>query len=370
MQLTRPQLRRLLNERYRTVSELMSFLLDYHPEVHRRISSGMDRLMIENLLLECVRTEALTQSLQQAQEPPPLADLGSAPPRAGGLASLAAEDLLRAEIRRQLDSLFPQRSPQPEGSVPKAALEALISQGAFVDVGSWLRRMEEITARICLLDLPGIDSEHSSTGTGFLIGPDLILTNYHVIDHLLARRARAEDAQLIFDYRGVQRGSTHRLSPAWCVAKSPMSPVDHELQKSRQPSPDELDFAVLRIAGNPSQDRVMGSSGERPRGYLPLRSDAPRVDEQKPLFILQHPQGQPLKLHVDTVKGENENGTRLRYTTNTLPGSSGSPCLDAQLRLVALHHSRDPADPPRFNEGIPIRAIVAALARAGVSLPS
>jgi len=355
--LTRPQLRRLLAERYPSVPELMSFLLDYHPEVHRRLNPGMDRLIIENLLLECVRTEVLTDSLQQAQQP-------SAAP------ALPSEDTLRAEIRRQLEELFRARVPQPESGVPKAALEALVSQGAIADVQSWLRRFDEISSRICLLDLPGIDSEHSSTGTGFLVGPDLILTNHHVIDHLLSGKARAADAQLLFDYRGFRHGSSHRLATSWCVAKSPMSPVDSEPVKSRQPSVDELDFALLRVAGTPSQDAITGSSGERQRGYLALRADAPIADSKKPLFILQHPQGQPLKMHIDVVEGYNDNRTRLRYSTNTLPGSSGSPCFDAQLRLVGLHHSRDPAEPPRFNEGIPIAAIVAALQRAGLSLPS
>ena len=91
---------------------------------------------------------------------------------------------------------------------------------------------------------------------------------------------------------------------------------------------------------------------------------SPRPSE--PLFILQHPGGRSMKLAFDTdaVVGENANGTRLRYRTNTEPGSSGAPCLDGRGRLVALHHLGDPGwhAPPRFNQGIPIARIAKRIA--------
>jgi V8-like Glu-specific endopeptidase len=66
-----------------------------------------------------------------------------------------------------------------------------------------------------------------------------------------------------------------------------------------------------------------------------------------------------LGMDMDSILGENDNGTRLRYRTNTEHGSSGSPCFDCDWNLVALHHYGDPAyhKNPEFNQGIPIRAI-------------
>jgi V8-like Glu-specific endopeptidase len=85
-----------------------------------------------------------------------------------------------------------------------------------------------------------------------------------------------------------------------------------------------------------------------------------------PLMIAQHPDGKPLKLAVDTesVIGVNANQTRVRYATNTEPGSSGSPVFDFDWNLVALHHLGDPAynHPPAYNQGIPINNIRARLA--------
>ena len=77
--LTRPQLRRLLAERYPSVPELMSFLLDYHPEVHRRLNPGMDRLIIENLLLGARPQRQKLDALSLTADQPPK---GIAPRRA------------------------------------------------------------------------------------------------------------------------------------------------------------------------------------------------------------------------------------------------------------------------------------------------
>ena len=59
----------------------------------------------------------------------------------------------------------------------------------------------------------------------------------------------------------------------------------------------------------------------------------------------------------------------VRYSTDTMPGSSGSPVFNRQGRLIALHHasSNDPTKLPNgsetkvLNEGIKVAAIVADL---------
>src|SRR5262249_48368662 len=69
------------------------------------------------------------------------------------------------------------------------------------------------------------------------------------------------------------------------------------------------------------------------------------------------------------------NRTRVRYTTNTEMGSSGSPCFDAEWGLLALHHSGDTnyKRSAEWNEGVPIDAIVrqvnARLRQRGQPLP-
>ena len=67
-----------------------------------------------------------------------------------------------------------------------------------------------------------------------------------------------------------------------------------------------------------------------------------------------------MKLAMDTqaVIGRNSNGTRIKYRTNTEPGSSGSPCFTMDWDIVALHHYGDPQwQAPLFNQGVPIQLI-------------
>jgi hypothetical protein len=97
----------------------------------------------------------------------------------------------------------------------------------------------------------------------------------------------------------------------------------------------------------------------RRRGWLRLPTMLPDLSLKDPLLIVQHPDGAPLKLAIDTSAflELNSNRTRMRYTTNTEPGSSGSPVFDLEWNLVALHHLGDPAVDkltPEFNQGVPL----------------
>lgn len=100
----------------------------------------------------------------------------------------------------------------------------------------------------------------------------------------------------------------------------------------------------------------------RRRGWLLLPDHLPALSMYAPLVIVQHPDGTPLKIAIDTdaFLGLNANNSRMRYTTNTEAGSSGSPVFDLNWNLVALHHLGDPAFDklsPEFNQGIPVDAI-------------
>jgi V8-like Glu-specific endopeptidase len=84
-------------------------------------------------------------------------------------------------------------------------------------------------------------------------------------------------------------------------------------------------------------------------------------------MILQHLNTGPVKLAFDTesVLSVNDARTRVRYATNTHPGSSGSPCFTLTRGLVALHHLGQSGTQTvsAFNQGIPITAIRDRLTR-------
>ena len=52
---------------------------------------------------------------------------------------------------------------------------------------TWRARLGELEAQVCRVEVPARD--RPTAGTGFLVGPDLVLTKYHVIE-VLQRRWR------------------------------------------------------------------------------------------------------------------------------------------------------------------------------------
>jgi hypothetical protein len=169
----------------------------------------------------------------------------------------------------------------------------------------------------------------------------------------------------------VNSGKEYRLVTTdddWLVDHSPYSQVDLEADpKPGPPEPDKLDYALLLVDGGPGDEVLLQVPGEEPtkRGWLEVSEAIHPFETGTPLFIVQHPKGNPLKLAFDTdaVIGVFGDGQRVRYKTNTEPGSSGSPVFDENWNLVALHHSGDPEGrlPPQYNEGIPMSAILALL---------
>jgi hypothetical protein len=244
-------------------------------------------------------------------------------------------------------------------------LEKLLQQtNSFLDVVKWREALGRIEPAVCRIEIP--TRRGLVFGTGFLLGSSAVMTNYHVMEDVIQgmagdRPGVAPGAVVLrFDYKKLADGTTvnpgteYKL-PAqdWLIDSSPV---------------DDLDYALIQVDGTPGDDPVGNQQGAPERGFL-----TPWMDYQfapgTPLFIVQHPQGDPLKLALDTeaITGVFDNGARVRYRTNTLPGSSGSPCFNADWQLVALHHSGDPNFNPTYNEGIPFASIMPLLDQHGVS---
>lgn len=279
--------------------------------------------------------------------------------------------------------LAPATPSQPE-------LERIVkTTNSFLDVDMWRTRLGEIEGQVCRIEIES--NKGTIYGTGFLVGPDVVITNYHVVEAIIEGergcttsqgvRALPSDVILRFDHKRLadgttlNSGTTCQLAKNWLIDKSPMSPIDSLSEpKSGVPQSDELDYALLRLDGAPGIAPV----GNKPEPGAPLRkwikvpTQPYHFQPGAALFIVQHPQGAPLQLVLETnaIIGLNQNHTRVTYRTNTLPGSSGSPCFNSNWELVALHHSGDPnfdpAHKPTYNEGIPFTAIRALLEKRGL----
>lgn len=175
----------------------------------------------------------------------------------------------------------------------------------------------------------------SNLGTGWLIGRNLLMTNWHVL-----RRAEwAVGKSVFFNFEQNEDGS---VSSAVKIA------LDSD---SFFTSNEALDYAVVGLRGNPGDD--FGSIDIRLPGEVNL--DA-RVN------IIQHPGAGMKKIAIRDNALKFSDGRVLQYWTDTEHGSSGSPVFNDRWEIIGLHFRFDTASDPSqntivFNEGHTINAI-------------
>lgn len=209
-----------------------------------------------------------------------------------------------------------------------------------------LRMLLTISPAVCLLRVRGPAGEQ--TGTGFRIADDLLLTNWHVA-RVLGQPATAITAEFGFEDDGRGGGLASQTFPC---------------DPAHVAGDQSDDWAVVRVsAALPPTVPV-----------LPLSSAAaPSLQAQA--FILQHPGGQRKRLAFVRNQVTGVDARIVHYLSDTQQGSSGSPVLDAQGRLIALHHAggrpQEVAGRPplRKNEGIRIERVQAGALAAGLALP-
>lgn len=234
----------------------------------------------------------------------------------------------------------------------------------MLDVLQWREGLDRARRAVCQIVIDG-----SPLGTGFLVGPDAVLTNWHVVEKV------ADDAlgsiECLFDFAVKPDGSRNygpasRLAADGRPARAPYAPAEAtDTPDAPPPVSGELDYALLRLA-SALGDQNVDTGGKR--GWIVLPTAVPPTEKGSAVLILQHPDRKPMKLALDqeAVIGPVHDGLRLRYSTNTESGSSGSPCFDMDWRLIALHHYGDPSwGQPMYNQGVPAGLIRADIEAKG-----
>lgn len=199
-------------------------------------------------------------------------------------------------------------------------LEQIIGKNMLMSIGyleaGW--RAARAVGRVVIV---GSNGTLAGYGTGFLIGPRVLLTNHHVLpDAATARGSRVE-----FGYQrdadgALSAGSPVKLAPDLLFATSPE---------------DALDFTVVALIDEPPG-----------LGHHPLVASTVPILAGESVTIIQHPRGEPKQVALrenQVIRLPGEGDPYLHYQTSTLPGSSGSPVFNDAWEVVALHHSGKPA---------------------------
>lgn len=201
-----------------------------------------------------------------------------------------------------------------------------ISGGADFLPASFLADGAKRAAAVCRVKLP------TGSGTGFMVASrNFIMTNNHVI----GSKEEAETAVAEFDFEAGLSTRTVALNPGRFFTTS-----------------KGLDFTIVGCDGSQLEDI----------DPIPLLRNPSTVTRGEKVNIIQHPRGRQkeVALHNNDVKRVKDKV--VWYTTDTEPGSSGSPVYNNAWDLVALHHAGwyNP-DGTTTNEGVRLAAIVSHL---------
>jgi endonuclease G, mitochondrial len=172
-----------------------------------------------------------------------------------------------------------------------------------------------------------------ASATGFMVSPDLLLTNRHVfpVADLAGFTALVDDATIQFgnefDLQGRMRDVVvHDLDPATFF---------HAFEP--------LDFALVAV----SRTDRSGRHALREHGFLVLNGTLGKAGMGDYATIIQHPDGEAKQIALRNNEIiDLEHPDAVVYQSDTAPGSSGAPVFNNEWQVIALHS----AGVPKKNE--------------------
>lgn len=197
---------------------------------------------------------------------------------------------------------------------PLIAIERVIGSADFVDAPPTPEAgvAARAVARIVEAAEPGY--EPLGFGTGFLVAPGVLMTNNHVLSSQAEVRFAAANFGYVRLNGRISSGSIHDFSGS----------------NDEFVSDEALDFTLVGLKRDPGF------------GFHPLFGNAGKILLGQPISIIQHPSGGVRRYAVENNELVDLLPDFLHYTTDTEPGSSGSPAFNSHWEVVALHHQGVP----------------------------
>lgn len=236
------------------------------------------------------------------------------------------------------------------------ALERIMGKSDLVDI-SYLELGLLAARPVCRIHIVNPFGRPEGYGTGFLVGPNLLLTNNHVLDTAeLARKSFIE-----FEFEQDINGRK-KISRSFDLRPDEVFVTD----------PD-LDFTLVSVAPVATEGTELNDYG-----LLRLVEDTGKVRTGEYVSIIQHPEGGLKHCCLRENEVVDVFDDWLHYLTDTQPGASGSPVFNDQWLVVGLHHSGVPmkdaqgnilkTDGQPYREGIDDPSTIAWVANEGVRI--
>jgi endonuclease G, mitochondrial len=221
-----------------------------------------------------------------------------------------------------------------EGLPEHQAIERINGVPNFQDIFI-LEKIMTLAKTVCRINIAS-QFGASGFGTGFLIAPNLLITNNHVLQN--PEMARTSFAQFEYQLQEPQKphpSVSFRLRPDLFFMTS-------ALEKQSDDPHSGLDFTIVAV--NETSDEGVRLDTFP---YARLDENLGKVLQGENCVVIQHPRGDYKKIVLKDIRMITLVEDFLIYESDTLPGSSGSVVVGLGTgEVVALHHS----GVPRRNE--------------------
>src|SRR5205807_2628438 len=131
-------------------------------------------------------------------------------------------------------------------------------------------RLEQLQRQICRIVIQY--GRKSISGMGFLLGPDIVITNYHVLKEVIDGDIPSEKIKLYFDYKLkedgqiLDEGKDYQLAEDWLADLSENSELDRKVTDQLvNVEAGHLDYVLLRLKKKPGEELIRD---ETMRGWI------------------------------------------------------------------------------------------------------
>ncbi len=217
----------------------------------------------------------------------------------------------RLDIYNVSNSLHKQLAKSTAGMIRINQLEKSSSANTFHLISSrTLGESQNLCSGEAFVDQPVAPS-----CSGFLVGPDLIVTAGHCYKSYSTPEEVCKNFAWVFDFN--MKSASHDPTKNISLQNIYLckSVVDVDLSSA-------MDFAIIRL-----DRKVVG------RPVLKIRASG-QVNSGTELVVIGHPTGLPTKVSAKGKVTKNSEPTKISTTLDTFHGNSGSAVFDARTGMV------------------------------------